>query len=464
VYRLEHERRRLGASQSNEAQVGRAQSSRCQYLGVAPQDDDEIALARDLLARWDQGRGTSKSQLEIETWGDATSHGRRFDRFVRTNLGVNTNRPSKQTDRIADLERQIRSLGAVPLGAVAAEWELQLSHARESCLAAIRVWNDPTARFRTGGFALMFVTAWNSLAIALLQRRGSEWRKIDRVTGEPVVVGGTEQALDTKDLIAAAFPADSAEVIGLRENVRFWIDLRNCVAHRHLPALDLSVIPQAQAGLMNFEGALEDEFGTEFTLAEALTVPLQLSGFRDPGVLASRKALQAKLPLDVQALLNRSDELPPEVVFNRAFQMRVAFIPVVPASGTNPDAVAYFVRPGEVPTELAGLLEQYVVLPKVMQGGARFRPTDVVEEVQERTGFRFDTNLHAEAARRLGVRAPRGDAARTCDIQYAEYVTSFKQYQYTQAWIDRLVEACSTETGFEQTTGKWPVRMAKKAE
>ena len=305
----------------------------------------------------------------------------------------------------------------------------------------------------------MFVTAWNSLAIALLQRSGSEWRKVDRKTGEPVVVGGTEQSLDTSDLVAAAFPGDSAELIGLRENVRFWIDLRNCVAHRHLPTLDLSVIPQAQAGLMNFEGMLADEFGTEFTLAEALTVPLQLSGFRDPGVLASRKALQAKLPLDVQALLNRSDELPPEVAVNKAFQMRVAFIPVVPASGTNPDAVAYFVRPGEVPTELAGLLDQYVVLPKVMQGGARFRPSDVVAQVQERTGFKFDTNLHAEAARRLGARALRGETDRTCDIQYAEYVTSFKQYQHTQAWIDRLVEACSTESGFEETTGKKPTRL-----
>jgi hypothetical protein len=422
----------------------------------------DIEIARELLARWDAGKGTSKSQLEIEVWGDATSHGRHFDRFVRTHLGVNTNKPSKQTDRIAGLERQIRGLGGLPIGGTPADWEHQLRHARESCLAAIRMWNDPTGRFRTGAFALLFVTAWNSLAIAVLQRAGGEWRKLDAVTGEPILLGDTVQSMDTRDLMAVAFPGDDPHTVGLRENLRFWVDLRNCVAHRHLPELDLPVIPQAQAGLMNIESELA-EFGPEYTLAEALTVPLQLSGFRNPGVLASRKALQSNLPLDVQALLNRSDELPPEIASNPAFQMRVAFVPIVPASGRNPDAVAYFVKPGEVPSELAGALDQYVVLAKVLQGVHRFRPSDVVSEVQRRTGFKFDTNLHAEAARKLDVRPPKGQPDRTCDIRYAEYVSSFKQYQYTQLWIDRLVEACTDETGFLTTTGKTAVHLPPRA-
>lgn len=420
---------------------------------VDSSNTSDVELARQLLSRWDQGKGTSKSRLEIEVWDDATSHGRHFDRFVRMHLGVNTNKPSRQSDRIADLERQVRGLGALPIGGAPAEWEFQLRHARESCMAAIRIWNDPEARFRTGAFALLFVTAWNSLAIARMQRAGAEWRRLDAVTGKPVVLRDTEQSMDTRDLVAAAFPGDDDGTVGLRENIRFWIDLRNCVAHRHLPELDLSVIPQAQAGLMNMEAELAD-FGPEYSLADSLTVPLQLSGFRDPGVLGSRKALQASLPLDVQRLLNRSEDLPPEIANNPAFQMRVAFVPVVPASGRSADAVAYFVKPGQVPTELADVLEHYVVLPKLMHGVHRFRPSDVVSEVQRRTGFKFDTNLHAEAARRLGVRSPKGEPDRTCDLRYAEYVSSFKQYQYTQSWIDRLVEACSDAEGYRRTTGK----------
>ncbi len=41
----------------------------------------------------------------------------------------------------------------------------------------------------------------------------------------------------------------------------------------------------------------------------------------------------------------------------------------------------------------------------------------------------------------------------TADLRYAEYISSFKRYLYTQAWIDRLVEQFSNEGGFTDATG-----------
>ena len=140
--------------------------------------DEDIALAQELLRLWDEGRGVAKSQLEIQTWGDPTSHGRHFDRFVQTNLGISTTRPSRQTDRIAELERQVRGLGGIPVGRIAEALEVQLQAARQACVEALRVWNDPVARFRTGAFSLLFVTAWNSLAIAVIQRAGVSGEKL----------------------------------------------------------------------------------------------------------------------------------------------------------------------------------------------------------------------------------------------------------------------------------------------
>ena len=144
-----------------------------------PPSDADIELARELLVLWDDGDGISKSQLERQTWDDGSSHGRRFDRFIRSTLGVETSRRSRQTDRIAELEAQILSLGALPVGAVEVDWQVQLQQARASCLEALRIWNDPTAAFRTGAFSLLFVTAWNSLALAFLQREGREWRRLN---------------------------------------------------------------------------------------------------------------------------------------------------------------------------------------------------------------------------------------------------------------------------------------------
>jgi hypothetical protein len=417
--------------------------------------DGDIELAQGLFKAWDEGRGVSKSQLEIQTWGDATSHGRHFDRFVRSTLGISTNRPSKQTDRIAELERQIRGLGGVPTGNVEQEWEIQVQHARESCLAAIRVWNDPIGRFRTGAFSLLFVTAWNSLAIAMIQRSGGEWRKLSDDGSVRLSRNGAEQSRETGDLVAKAL--SGADRRGLRENVQFWIDLRNSVAHRHLPALDVTVIPFAQAGLLNIESVLNDDFGAEYALSESLIVPLQLSGFRDPGVLASKKKLQSSLPVEVQAILSKAETASPELLADETFLMRVAFVPVVPASGRSPDAVAYFVKPGSVPTELSEALEQYVVLPKTSMGSRpNLAATFVMSEVERRTGYKFNSQHHCNAARSLGARPAAGEDERTIDIKFAEYITSFKRFLYTQAWIDHLVDQLSDPDGFLATTGRSP--------
>lgn len=428
---------------------------------MAEPPEDDIELANELLAAWDNGRGISKSELERRHWNDGSSHGRRFDRFIRQTLGLETTRSSKQTDRIADLEAQVRRLGRSPTGIDAPEWEVQLLHARDAFLSGLRVWNDPLARFRTGAFSLLFVTAWNSIAIAMLQKDEAEWRKLD-ADGEPCLAHGAEQAEETMVLIGRVFPGSGHH--GLRENLQVWVDLRNAVAHRHLPALDVSVIPHAQAGLLNFENAVVEVFGPEFGLGETLSVPLQLSGFRDPGVLKSGKILQASLPVDVQAILSRADASP-ELLADPTFTLRVAFLPTVPASGRSPDAVAYFVKPGEVPDELGEMINQYIVLPKVgMTARPNLRAGQVTAEVERRTGFRFRHHHHVEASRRLRVRSPSGDDDKTHDLRYAEYITSIKQYLYSQAWIDRLVKECATPEGFEATTGRPAEPMPTGAE
>lgn len=418
--------------------------------------EDDIELAHKLLDLWDSGKGISKSELERRTWDDGSSHGRRFDRFIRRTLHIETTGRARQTDLIEELRTQVRSLGAQPVRTTSAEWETQLQQARASCLEALRVWNDPLSSFRTGAFSLLFVTAWNSLSLAVLQRDDKEWRELD-IAGEPTLFDGVEKSLDTLDLIGSAFPG--AEHRGLHANVARWVELRNATAHRHLPALDVSVIPFAQAGLLNFEDALSGQFGSEYSIADRLSVPLQLSGFRDPGVLASTKQLHSSLPLDVQALLGRAEGVPEELLGDPTYMIRVAFVPVVQSSANSPDAVAYFVRPGEVPLELSETLDKYVVLTRpVARHG--FRPSDVVSEVRERTGVKFTTAMHAHACRALGVRPLKGQPDRTMNLNYAEYLTSYKSYLYTQAWIDRLASEFADPEKFAELTGAPPASIA----
>jgi hypothetical protein len=299
------------------------------------------------------------------------------------------------------------------------------------------------------------VAAWNSLAIAFIQKRGGEWRKRDD-KGIVVNANGVELASLTLELVGGAFPGNAHH--GLRENVRDWVELRNGVAHRHLPVLDTAVIPLAQATLLNFENSVAAEFGSDWTLVDQLSVPLQLSGFRDPGVLSSLKRLQAALPVDVQAILSRASEASPELLADPTYMLRVAFIPTVPASGRRPDAVAYFVKPGEVADELGEALEKYVVLPKVARPprpnlGAK----EVVKAVQVRIPWRFTLNQHAALGKTEKVRPGSGakDVSAT-NLKFCEYVPAAKLYLYNHDWIDRVVEILGTAEGYEESIGQPP--------
>ena len=418
-----------------------------------PTDNENKALAQEMYAEWDEGRGTSKSELERRYWDDGSSHGRRFDRFILENLGIQTSKSSSQTNRIEKLERQIRSLGQHPVGINPTDEEKHLLKGREACLSALRVWNDPTYSFRTGAFSLLFVTAWNNLALAMAMRKGIEWRELNN-TGMPIMIDEMAKPLSTSDLTKLVFSSDKDK--GVKANIDFWIKLRNSVAHRYIPELDIQVIPEAQAGLLNFETTISDQFGKEYGLAEKLSVPLHLSGFRNPDTYKHRRQVQARLPLDVQSLLSKAEDSP-ELLKDDTYALRVSFIPFVPASGTSPDVIANFVKPGEVSTELTESLTEYVVLPKLYRAPRPvLRPSDVVKQVQQQIPFRFSTMDHVKVARYLKIRPDKGKPNKSLNEEFCEYLSPYG-YLYNQKWVDLVVNEISSAEGYKRATGREPL-------
>jgi hypothetical protein len=170
---------------------------------------------------------------------------------------------------------------------------------------------------------------------------------------------------------------------------------------------------------------------------------------QEPRCAGSLKQLQKLLPLDVQAELARAGEADARLLSDPTYSLRVAFIPAVQRSGRNPDAVAYFVKPGEVPEDVASALDQFVVLPKA------FRPKrpnlgakQVVRLVGERIPFRFNTRMHTTVAPKLRVKALADVDPAATDMEYCEYVPAAKLHLYNDAWVERLVMLLQTEDGF----------------
>ena len=308
-------------------------------------DEQHVQLAAEMHARWQQGE--PKSRLEIEYWGNVTAHGKAFSAYVRRWLRVETERQSTQSARIAHLEALLRANGISPTEA----WDLPeeyrlLAKSRESVLAAVRVYNDPDARFRTETFVVLMVIAWNSLLQAMLERSNVDYYERDE-HGAQIVVGGRAKVLGTWQLVHLALAGDDYRAV--RANLDFFLRLRDQISHRYLPALDVAVTGEAQSMLLNFENVLAAQFGEEAALGDRLAVPLQLSGFRNEGSLRSLRKAQAKLPTDVSDFLaSHRTGVDDDVLASSEYCLQIFFVPVIANRERSADAVVRFVPPDKV--------------------------------------------------------------------------------------------------------------------
>jgi len=423
-------------------------------------EEEHRRQAEEMYSRWLAGE--AKSQLEIAYWNDATSHGKRFTAYVRRWLGVETERRSEQTERIRRLEALLRVNGIAPTdaGDLAEEHRL-VAKARESALAAVRVYNDPAAGFRSETFIVLMVIAWNSLFQAILERDGIDYYVRDPA-GHQVLINGRAKVLDTSQLAARAVPGDGPRQRAIRANLDFFLGLRHQIAHRYLPALDLEVTAEAQAMLLNFEDLLVAEFGDEAALGDRLTVPLQLSGFRNKEALASLRVAQAQLPVDVQAYLRRHrQEVDEDVLHSSEYAMPIFFVPVAANRERSADAIVRFIRPGTLTPEFEEALEQLAVVNKPKRvpvaSDDLLRPTEVVNLVGERLPFRFTLDTHTRAWKYYAVR-PATDSAEpeATDERYCRWDRLLRGYGYTRAWVDKLVEELADASAYERVAGFQP--------
>ncbi len=424
------------------------------------QESEHRRIATEMHDRWKAGE--AKSRLEIEYWKDLTSHGKAFTSYVRRWLGVETEKKSSQSMRVGELEDRLRVHGISPsdAGDLAEEYRL-LAKARESALAAVRVYNDPTAGFRTEIFILVMIVAWNSLMQAMLERDHIDYYERDE-DGNQVLIDGQPKMLGTRQLLDCALSGRDKRA--LRENLDFFIGLRNRIAHRYLPALDLVITGQVQALLLNFERVLVEEFGEVSALGNQLCVPLQLSAFRSNETSDALRAAQSRLPTDVNDYLtqhrSRQDD---EVLDSPEYCLQIFFVPVAANREGSADSVVRFVPLGGVTPELEAELAKTTVVAKrrvtPVASHDLFKPSEVVNLVVERLPHRFTLYTHTQCWRYFKVRPASGAGEpEATDDRYCRWDRLMNGYGYTQAWIEKLVKELSDAATYEKVVGYEPDR------
>ncbi len=423
-------------------------------------DEEHIRIATEMYERWQHGE--PKSRLEIEYWGNATAHGKKFTGYVKKWLDVETESKSHQTSRIEELEGLLRARGVSPTAAgdLAEEYRL-LANARESALAAVRIYNDPLAGYRTETFIVLMVGAWNSLLQAILERSGIDYYQRDE-SGAQTLIDGRAKVLGTSTLVGLALADDEHRAV--RANLDFFLRLRNEIAHRYLPALDAEIAGEAQAMLLNFEELLLAAFGKQAALGEQLAVPLQLSGFRSDGSLASLRRAQARLPVNVSDFLARHRAgVDDEVLTSPKYCLQVFFVPVTANRERSADAVVRFVPPGTATPGLEAELAKLGVVTKrkitPVASADLLKPKEVVNLVAERLPHRFTMRTHIKCWKHFGVRPPEGaPEPEATDQRYCRWDRLSNGYGYTRAWVEKLVGDLSNSGTYEEVVGIPPTR------
>lgn len=108
-------------------------------------NDEHREIAERLYAQWEAG--VAKSRIERQEWDAGESHGERFDAYIKRWLNRPTRKPSAQTQRILELEAQLKCHNVAIPGVEEPDWHAHACQAREAGLASVRVWNDPTNCF-----------------------------------------------------------------------------------------------------------------------------------------------------------------------------------------------------------------------------------------------------------------------------------------------------------------------------
>jgi hypothetical protein len=328
--------------------------------------------------------------------------------------------------------------------------------AREAAVLAVEIYNRPATAFRSAGYIVLMVVAWTGLFHAIfLKRRMKPYyrkkgsRRYERVEGD----------YKTWELGECLSQFHKDQNPPARKNLEFFIGLRNKIEHRFLPELDIEIFGECQAMLMNFEALLAAEFGNKQALIGGLPYALQFSKTIAPvQQTAMRGAAKQHLQSVRRFVSDFRSALSDDVQSAESYSFKVFLVPKVGIHAKSSDVAVEFVKYDPSKPEEMKQYERIVALIKPKQvsvanlGG--LKASQVVQQVATRMERKFTLNSHARCWRHFNTRPTRTSAnPEQCDNRYCYYDAVHKDYVYTPAWVDFLVEKLNDASAYAVIVG-----------
>ena len=318
-----------------------------------------------------------------------------------------------------------------------------IEKSRDSAILAVDIYNKPATKFRSFSFIVLMNIAWTSLFHAIFEKQGVKYFYKKTNSNRYIYIDGQKRAWDLSKCINDYFKEQNPPK---RENLRFFIGLRNQIEHRFLPALDLEILGECQALLLNYEKLLTQEFGEDYSLSESLAIPLQLLTVNSKWRNNVLKEIQSREYEAVKEYIDTFRFSLDETVWDSSeYNFKVFLVPKLGNRQRSADiAVEFIPYDKENPEEMekykkvvAFIKEKQV--PVVNPG--KFKPSNVSQRIEETLGINFHpSSHHAKCWKYYKVRPPSNSKSpEKTKIKYCQYDVAHGDYVYTEEWVELLI-------------------------
>jgi Protein of unknown function (DUF3644) len=296
----------------------------------------------------------------------------------------------------------------------------RLIRAREAMILAVQVFNSVGLKFKTEVFTMLANVAWtylmheyysHKLAVKIVNEQG--------------------HSMPLSEVIARQ---DCPLQDGIKKNLNALKILRDKVEHHLLGKADLKWLGMFQACCLNFDRTMCEHFGSKLTLAQDLSFALQFAKMNFDHVTHINNY---ELPEDISAMDALITEgMTPEQINDTNFQFQVVYtLNAAPKSRAH----LQFVNPDSAEgKKIHNVLSKRVAADELYP----YKPGKVVKLVAAKTKAGFTSHNHLQAIRKYKVRPKHGSAQpENTDKMYCIYHAAHKDYTYSDAWVEKLVEA-----------------------
>ena len=276
-----------------------------------------------------------------------------------------------------------------------------IKKSRESALAAIQIFNNPTISFKSEAYIVLMIISWTYLLHAYYRNKKIEYQYFEESGRGKKYLKTKHGAVKNWELAKCLKTVNCPIDENSTNNLKFLIQLRNEIEHQMTTRLDEVLSAQYQACCFNYNTYIKKFFGKKYGIDQYLTFSLQFSmiNAEQKQLLNECSDLSENIQSYIKSYING---LTDEEFNNPKFAYRVLFVPKLVNRKGQADRVIDFVK-SDSPLA-ANINKEYRVIKEMEK--PKYLPSQIVEKMKKEGYSKFSIHYHTLLWKKLDGKNP----------------------------------------------------------